>query len=486
MHRLTALSAFLLVPSFAIADDAKGNAPPDVVSFTKDVRPILNQYCQGCHQPAKAQGAYVLTDHASMLKPGETGKPIVVPGKPAESFLIEEIRVKDGQHEMPKNRESLTPVQIATIEKWIKQGAKDDTPPAAKALAISQDHPPVYSAPPVVTSVAFSPDGQLLAVSGYHEILLFNTDGSKLLDRLVGISERVQSLAFSPNGKMLAAVGGSPGRFGEVQIWDVAKRKLTVSAPVTSDTLYGVSWAPDMSMVAFGCSDNTVRGIDPATGKQTLQMGTHSDWILGTGFSRDSKHLVSISRDMTMKLTEVATQRFVDNVTSITPGALKGGLMAVAVRPKTKKWFQVIPTDTPGLPRQLYDELLIAGSDGIPRLYKMHREVPRVIGDDANKIKEFVALPGRVSSLAFDSTGARFAAVSSLDGHGEVRIVDVETRKTVVCEGITGPAYTVDWQPGNKVIVSSGFDGIVWRHDASTGKLLSKFQALPPAKVATR
>ena len=36
---------------------------------------------------------------------------------------------------------------------------------------------------------------------------------------------------------------------------------------------------------------------------------------------------------MTMKLTEVATQRFIDNVTSITPGALKGGLMAVDRRP---------------------------------------------------------------------------------------------------------------------------------------------------------
>ncbi|MFO0938547.1 MAG: c-type cytochrome domain-containing protein [Gemmataceae bacterium] len=446
----------------------------------------MNQHCQGCHQPAKAQGAYVLTDYASLLKPGETGKAIVVAGKPAESFLVEEIRVKNGQHEMPKNRDALLPVQIATIEKWIAQGAKDDTPAAAKALAISQDHPPVYSAPPVVTAVVYSPDGETLAVSGYHEILLFKADGSKLIDRLVGISERVQSLAFSPNGKMLAAVGGSPGRFGEVQIWDVAKRKLIVSSAVTADTLYGVSWAPNQSMVAFGCADNTVRGIDPATGKQTLQMGTHSDWILGTAFSRDGKHLVSISRDMTMKLTEVATQRFVDNVTSITPGALKGGLMSVAIRPKTKKWLQVLPSDTPGLAKKIYDEVLIAGADGIPRLYKMHREVPRVIGDDANKLKEFAALPGRVSALAFDSTGARFAAVSSLDGKGEVRIVDVETRKTVTCEGITGPVYTVDWQPGNKVIASSGFDGIVWRHDPSTGKLISKFQAIPPAKIAAR
>ena len=43
-----------------------------------------------------------------------------------------------------------------------------------------------------------------------------------------------------------------------------------------------------------------------------------------TAFSADGSHLVSVGRDMTVKLTEVATQRFVDNITSITPGALRG------------------------------------------------------------------------------------------------------------------------------------------------------------------
>lgn len=485
MRRLFALASLASIPTFTAAFDGKNEPIPETVSFTKDVRPILNQNCQGCHQPAKAQGGYILTDYASLLKPGETGKAIIVAGKPAESFFYDEIAIKNGQHEMPKNRDALTQRQLKVIEKWIVQGAKDDTPPAAKSLAISQDSPPVYSAPPVVTSIAFHPTGKTLAVSGYHEILIFTADGSKLVSRLVGISERVQSLAYSPDGKLLAAVGGSPGRFGEVQIWDVSKSKLVVSSPVTADTLYGLSWSPDSSMVAFGCSDNTVRCVDPATGKQTLQMGTHSDWILGTTFSRDGKHLASVSRDMTMKLTEVATQRFVDNVTSITPGALKGGLITVAIRPKTNKWFQVVPKDTPGLPRKIYDELLIAGADGIPRLYKMHREVPRVIGDDANKVKEFAALPGRVSSVAFNTNGSRFAAVSSLDGKGEVRIVDVESRKTIICENVTGPAYTVAWQPGDQIIASSGFDGVIWRHDANTGKLISKFEATPPTKVAT-
>jgi WD40 repeat protein len=462
---------------FAFACSSAVAAEP--VSFYRDVRPIVVQNCQGCHQPARSQGGYVMTDFAMLMKPGETGKRPIVPGKPEESYLVAEIRVVNGQHEMPKNREALPAKAIATIEQWIREGAKDDTPPAAQTVAYSMERPPVYSAPPVVTSLAFSTDGQSIAVTGYHEILLFDTAKWTLAGRLVGLSERVQSLAWSPDGSRLAAVGGSPGRFGEVQIWEPAKGKLKLAVPVTNDTLYGASWAPDGSMIAFGCADNTVRGIDPATGQQTLQMGTHADWILGTTFSRDGKHLASVSRDMTMKLTEVATQRFIDNVTSITPNALKGGLMAVAIRPKTAKWYQKLPEDTPGVPRKLYDELLCAGSDGTPRLYKMHRESKRVIGDDANKVKEFAAMPGRISGLAFDANGQRFAAASSLDGKGEVRIYNAADGKFVTAEGPSGPIYSVAWQPGHQAIATAGFDGMVRVIDAANGKVLTMFAAKP-------
>ena len=81
---------------------------------------------------------------------------------------------------------------------------------------------------------------------------------------------------------------------------------------------------------------------------------------------------------MSVKLTEVATQRFMDNVTSITPGALKGGLMAIAIRPRTSKWFQVVPADTPGVPRKLYDEILCRrGRRHAPALQDAPREEAR-------------------------------------------------------------------------------------------------------------
>ncbi|MGL6097468.1 MAG: c-type cytochrome domain-containing protein, partial [Fimbriiglobus sp.] len=234
---LPLLALFLAAtPVFPVAAADPPAPPPATVSYYKDVRPIFQQHCQGCHQPARAQGGYMLTEFALIGKPGEAGKPVVVPGNPEASYLIAEITVKDRKSEMPKNRPPLSDAQIKTVTEWVRQGAADDTPASARTAAIDADHPPTYRAAPVVPALVYSPDGELLAVAGYHEVLLHKADGSGIVGRLVGASERVQAVAFSPDGKRLAVSGGDPGRFGEVQIWDVAKRKLAVSIPVSFDT----------------------------------------------------------------------------------------------------------------------------------------------------------------------------------------------------------------------------------------------------------
>ena len=214
------------------------------------------------------------------------------------------------------------------------------------------------------------------------------------------------------------------------------------------------------------------------------------DWVVDTAFSQDGEHLISVSRDMTMKLTEVPTQRFIDNVTSITPGALKGGLLAVALRPpKDPKRMQKVPPDTPKLAPKPYDELLIGGSDGVPKLYKMHREAKRVIGDDFNKVREYEALPGRIYAVAFSADGNRFAAGSSLDGTGEVRVYQSDDGKRVSqFAGQKGAVYALAYHPGGKLVASAGFDGTVRLNDPDTGKLIKEFIPVPVGRgpVASR
>jgi WD40 repeat protein/mono/diheme cytochrome c family protein len=496
----------LALPAFSLAADT----PPEKteVSYYRQVRRIFQQHCQGCHQPAKPMGGYSMTEHADLFKKGDQNKVGVVAGKPEQSFLVEQIRhAAGGKAAMPKNKDPLADADADVIVKWIAEGAKDDTPANAREV-VDSAHPPVYLLPPVITSIDWSPDGKLLAVAGFHEVLLHKIEvpaapaapakpgapatGQKPaapaagpihvtpVARLIGLSERVQSVAFSPDGTRLAVAGGSPGRFGEIQIWDVANKRLKLSLSTTFDTVYGVSWSHDGSTIAYGCADNSLRAIDAVTGKQVLFQGAHNDWVLGTVFSRDSSYLVSISRDRSMKLTEVATQRFIDNVTSITPGALKGGLMALDRNPKKtdrKVKSTAVGTD---MSEKWYDELIMAGADGTPRLYQMHRTTKRVIGDDANKLREYAAMPGRIYALRFSPDGDRFAAGSSLDGEGEVQLYQTADAKILSkAEKLPGGVYTLAWHPSGKVLAWAGFDGAVRLIDPATGKQLTEFMPVP-------
>ncbi len=463
---ITAATAWLL-PAGLLADEATDAKPASTVSYFRDIRPIFQVHCLGCHQPAKAMGEFVMTNFEGLLKGGESETAAVEPGKPDESNLLAQITPANGKAEMPKDKEPLAEDQIKRIRLWIAEGAQDDTPMSVRGV-IDAEHPPTYEAAPVLTSLDFSPDDSLLAVSGYHETLLYKGDGSELVARLIGQSERIESVVFSPDGKSLAVSGGSPGRLGEVQVWDVESRKLRYSLPVTYDTVYGASWSADGTKIAFGCADNTLRAIDAASGKQVLYQGAHSDWVLDTVFSKEGTYLISVSRDRSMKLVEVATQRFVDNITSITPGALKGGLAAVDRHPAK-------------------DELLIGGADGVPKIYQMIRTKVRVIGDDFNLIKAYEAVPGRIYDAHFNADGSRFVVGSSLDGAGEVRIYETESGKVLhKLEGQHGPVYAVTFSTSGKVVASAGFDGAIRLNDAETGKLIKEFSPVPPGatKVA--
>lgn len=381
-------------------DSGDANATNQVqISYSKQIEPIFRTHCQGCHQPAKAQGEYVMTEFDRLVQAGETGEIPIVPGSIEESHLLLQIASVNGQAAMPKNGDPLSQADVDLIREWIRQGAHDDS--VSSRSQYDSENPPRYTRPPVVTAVSYSPNGKWLASSGFQEVLIIDTENWKTTKRLVGLSERIESLSFSPDSKRLAVTGGSPGRVGEVQVWDVDSETLLLSHQSTYDTLYGGSFSPDGKLIAFGATDNVVRAIEAETGKQVLHQGAHEDWIRACVFSPDGKHLVSAGRDRTVKLTEVATERFVDNITSITPGALRGGINSLAMHPER-------------------NEVLVGGADGIPKVYRLFRETQRRIGDDANLIRRFPATAGRIFSVAISHDGSRLAVASTLDGRSKV------------------------------------------------------------------
>ena len=211
-----------------------------------------------------------------------------------------------------------------------------------------------------------------------------------------------------------------------------------------------MSWSPDGKLIGVGCPDNTIRALDGATGEQVLFNGAHSDWVLDTVFSKESSHIVSVSRDRSMKLIEVGTERFIDNISSITPGALKGGLNAVDRHPTE-------------------DQLLIGGADGTPKIYRMFREKARKIGDDFNLIRKFPAMPGRIFDVQFSTDASRIVAGSSFNGAGHVHVFNTEDGKLVAeMKQVPSAVFAVAFSPDGKYIASGGFDGSVLVHRADS------------------
>jgi mono/diheme cytochrome c family protein len=440
--------------SFAFGDsrvEAGPNDKPAVdpaapVSFYKQVLPILQRKCQGCHQPAKMNGKLMLTSYESILKGGSAGEGFV-PGKPEESELVEQI--SGPKPAMPSNSPPLPADEVALITRWVAQGAKDDTPPRAKDL-IDADHPPVYAAPPLITALAFSPDGKSLAISGYREILIHKADGSALDKRLIGEAQRIEALVYSPDGAILACVGGSPGRFGEVQFWDAKTYKLRGAVRSSYDTLYGGAFTPDGAKFAFGCADNSARVVEVKSGRETLRIDHHSDWVFGTTFSLDGKHLITLGRDGALKLTESATGSFIDDI-----GKNYGELKVLARHPKD-------------------NQVVIGGDERIPRLYKIFRTQARDMNyTDFNLIRAFETQPGPISAVAFAPDGGSIA-VGGVGG--EVRIYQISDGARIrTLSGHEGGVYAIAFAPDGKTVATGGFDGSVRLFDFASGKLNKAF-----------
>lgn len=108
-------------------------SPAAVELFEKSVRPVLVESCQKCHGPSKQSSGFRVDSRQAILKGGDNG-PAVLPGKPAESLLVQAIERTHEDIKMPPKRKLKEP-EIEAIRRWVELGAPWGEPAAAKVAA---------------------------------------------------------------------------------------------------------------------------------------------------------------------------------------------------------------------------------------------------------------------------------------------------------------------------------------------------------------
>lgn len=129
-------------------------------------------------------------------------------------------------------------VEQYLLRKYGIAGAK----PVVKSRIPPTDEPQTLETPPpdYVSSVAFSPDGKVVAGASFdRKVRLWDAATGKLVRTLEGHTGRVWHVAFRPDGKQI----GSSGADRTIRLWDAQDGRLLRSIPV-EEIVTKHSWLP--------------------------------------------------------------------------------------------------------------------------------------------------------------------------------------------------------------------------------------------------
>jgi WD40 repeat protein len=276
-------------------------------------------------------------------------------------------------------------------------------------------------------SVAFSPDGTIMAFGHYDgSIALWNTRLRRLTGMLHTGPTQVFGLSFTPDGRALAAGDGD----GSVTIWDVGSRRLLMRLAHPDGEAHSLAISPDGHLLAVGGYD-TIALWDLPTGRLAAVLRGHAPTaVRGVAFSPDSRLLVSGSGDSTMRLWDVRRHR------QLAVAGFQWSVFAVAFSPDGRT-------------------VAVGTQDG------------KVVTWDAERqSQDFeLSLGSSVLGLAFSPDGRTIAAATSNNGIQDWIISSQQLDSALV--GQDNAEYSaVAFSPDGHLIGSAGADGdILWRAD---------------------
>ncbi len=438
-----------LVPAHvAVADEGSKIPAAAAVTYHSQVSAIVKKRCIGCHGGETPKGRLSMESLEDLLEGGRKGEPLVA-GNLSGSLLFQLITGSKKPAMPPRKQGPLTKEEIAVFRGWILGGLKAGEKSKEVAPYSTPLSAPVYKRAPAVTALAYDQSGRNLYVAGFKEILVYEAEPEESstvypIARLLGEAESVNALQLSPDGRLLAAAGGSPARFGELQLWDTGSHQLARFVRLSSDCLYALAFSASGDRLAVAGTDRAVHVLDVKTGETIYSSEIHSDWIFGVAFSADGTRLASAGRDRTVKVSAADDGKFLKNLATI-----EGSVMRVVQRPGSQQF-------------------LIGARSRHAIFY------------DAKEMKEVRKLerqPGAVLAAAISSDG-KLVAVGGDASELRVYESDAGKRKWSLT-GHKDWLYALAFRPDGQRLAASGYEGVVRIYDMDQGKEVRSFSAVP-------
>ena len=164
-------------------------------------------------------------------------------------------------------------------------------------------------------AVAFLNDNQLVSASDDQSSRVWEINPGWVLERTIGSAEtptvivhRVTAVDFSRDSSLLLIAGGVPSRSGELQVVKVADGARVLYLPQAhNDVIYSAQFSPDAKRIASGGADKYLRTFDVATSQQLRRFEGHTNYVLGVAWKADGQIIATAGADNTVKVWESDT-----------------------------------------------------------------------------------------------------------------------------------------------------------------------------------